>query len=554
VTVQAHHARRRLLLCLLGLVAVAGLATARLVALARAAPTDFDDAYMYLRYAIHLLAGQGLAWNAGEGSVYGVTSLLHVAVVAFVKAISSLAPAAVLQTASGGAAIGFLAALVGITALCSRHPRLQRNWIFWAAVVLPLVAFREAFGFHAGTGMDTMVSALANAVLVFCTLQFAQAPNLARALWAALAALLAVLARPDNVLCALACPVLAVVLLAPQPKGKPLAAFTLILGGMLVALAFAEWRWLGSPLPLSFFAKQPGYYGGFAGEFGWNPFLFLKVFGLSAWPYVVVLILSADRAGLRRAVALLLPALATMLVLGRFNQIMGHLGRFYFPFLPYFFAAGALEFDAWLVRVHAGRAAGPTTMLRRAGLAAGMVLVGSLALSMAADRYSGRVQSQQLAPAGGFHTSAQAPLPDLDSWQAAHAVADMAAASLARTSFAMSEHGLPGALAPQVTIIDMLGLHDPYFARHGFSAPELFRRSPDVIWLPHADHTQMLRDILDSDQFWKHYEFYPDAFFHGIALRTDSPSYPRLAALLSSQWQKAYPGLSMADYRAERGD
>jgi hypothetical protein len=118
----------------------------------------------------------------------------------------------------------------------------------------------------------------------------------------------------------------------------------------------------------------------------------------------------------------------------------------------------------------------------------------------------------------------------------------------------MSEHGLPGALAPQVTIIDVLGLHDPYFAHHGFSTAELFRRQPDVIWLPHADHTQMLRDILDSDDFWQHYAFYPDAFFHGIALRTDAPSYPRLGALLSAQWRKAYPGLWMADYRAERGE
>ena len=549
------RARRSLLLGLLGLVTVAGLAAARLAALARAAPTDFDDAYMYLRYAIHLLAGQGVAWNAGEGSVYGVTSLLHLAVVAFAKTIfPGLAPAAVLQTASGGAAIGFLGALVGIAALYSRHPRLHRNWIFWTAVVLPLVAFREAFGFHASTGMDTMVSALANALLVFCTLQLAQAPTLSRVLWAVLAALLAVLARPDNLLCALACPALAIVLLAPGPQGKPFAAFTLILGGLLVVLVLAQWHWLGSPLPLSFFAKQPWYYAGFAGEFAWNPFLFLKVFALSVWPFGVALILFADRAGLRRAVVILLPALASMMVLCRFNQIMGHLGRFYYPFLPFFVAAGALEFDAWLGRMRAGLAVGWASMLRRAGLATGMVLVGSLSLSIAADRYSRRAEAQKLVPTGGFRTSAQTPLPDLDSWQAAHAIADLAAAAPARTTFAMSEHGLPGALAPQATLIDVLGLHDPYFARHGFSAAELFRRKPDVIWLPHADHTQMLRDIFDSDDFWNHYEFYPDAFFHGIAMRTDSAGYQRLAALLSVQWQKAYPGLPLIDYRAERGD
>jgi hypothetical protein len=542
------------MLGLLGLVAVAGLAVTRLVVLARAAPTDFDDAYMYLRYAIHLLAGQGLAWNPGEASVYGVTSLLHLAAVALVRTIlPSLTPAAVLQASSGGAAIGFLAAMIASAALCSRQPRLERNWIFWTAVVVPLVAFREAFAFHAGTGIDTMASALANAAVVFFTLQFARAPNGSRALLAALASLLAVLARPDNFLCALFCPLLAVELLAPKPKRKPLVTFALILGGLLALLALAEWLLLGSLLPLSFFAKQPWYYRGFAGEFSWNPFLFLKVFALSAWPFLAALILFADRAGLRRAVALLVPPIVTMLLLCRFNQIMGHLGRFDYPFLPFFVIAGALEFDAWLGRMRAGRAGSSAALALRAGLVVGATVAGSLALSFAADLYSRRAQTQKLAPIDGFHTSAQTPLPELDSWQAAHAIADMAASAPVGASFAMSEHGLPGALAPQTAIIDVLGLHDPAFARHGFSASEFFRRKPDVIWLPHADHTQMLRDILDSAEFWDHYVFYPDAFFHGLALRTDSPNYTQLAQLFSAQWQKFYPGLPCAEYQAVRG-
>ncbi len=532
---------------------MAGLVVARITELARAAPTDFDDAYMYLRYADHLLAGQGMAWNAGEVSVYGVTSLLYLGAVVLVKIVFPwLTPAAVLQVASGGAAMGFLAALIGVAALCSRHARLAGNWIFWAAILLPLLAFREAFAFHAGTGMDTMMSALANTVLVFCTLQFASAPNGWRATAAALASLLAVLARPDNLPCALLCPVLAVWLLAPWPKAKSMVTFAALAGGLLAALALAERALLGSFLPLSFLAKQPWYYAGFVGEFGWNPFLFLRVFALSAWPFVVALILFADGRGLRRAAALLVPALATFGVLFRFNQIMGHLGRFYYPFLPFFVAAGVLEFDAWMGRTRAGHGARPAPMLWRAGLAAAATLVGGLSLSAAAQAYSSRSQTQRLADLDGFHTTAEAPLPEIDSWQAAHAIGEMARAAPAGASFAMSEHGLPGALAPRTTVIDVLGLHDPYFARHGFSAAELFRRKPDVLWLPHADHTQMLRDILDSDDFWNHYAFYPDAFFYGIALRSDGPHSARLAELLSAQWCKTYPGLPMADYRAMR--
>ena len=543
------------LLAILGVALATGVAAVRLVALARAAPTDFDDAYMYLRYASHLLAGQGLSWNPGEGSVYGVTSLLHLAVVACVKAIlPTLSPAAVLRTASGGAAVGFVAALVALAALGSRHPRLHRNWILWSALIVPLLTLPEAFTFHAGTGMDTMLSALANTVLILFTLSFAKTPTSARAWGTALAALLAVLARPDNMLCAMLCPLLAVLLLAPRPHTKPLAVFAASAVGLLALLVLGTWLALGSPLPLSFFAKQPGYYAGFAGEFGWNPFLFLKVFARSAWPFVVALILFADGAGARRAAVLLVPALVTLVALGRFNQIMGHLGRLDYPFLPFFAAAGILEFDAWLERRRAGQAVASAAMGWRAVLAVAVLLAGNLSLSMAAGWYDGRAQVETLAPLGGFHILATSPLPDLDSWQSAHAIANMAAAAPAGTRFAMSEHGLPGALAPQATIIDVLGLHDPTFARHGFSATELFRRKPDVLWLPHPDHTQMLRDILDSDEFWDYYAFYPDAFFYGIALRTDAPHHAHLAELLHEQWRKAYPGLPMVDYRALRGD
>ena len=222
----------------LGLLIVVGMVAVRLAALAHAAPTDFDDAYMYLRYADHFIAGQGMVWNLGESSVYGVTSLLHLAVVVLVKvSFPWLGPAAVLQVASGSAAVGFLAALIGIVALCSQHLRLARNWIFWTAVMVLLVGFHEAFGFHAGTGMDTMLSALSNAVLVFFSLQFAKAPTFTRALWAAAASLLAVLARPDNLLCALFCPVLAILLLAPGPRSKPLVMFGVFAGGLQIGRA-----------------------------------------------------------------------------------------------------------------------------------------------------------------------------------------------------------------------------------------------------------------------------------------------------------------------------
>jgi hypothetical protein len=541
--------QRSFFLACLGLLLVALMAMERLAFLARAAPTDFDDAYTYLRYTQHWLSGHGVAWNEGEGSVFGVTSLLHLVLVTAIRwAFPQITMARVLQTASGAAAVALLAALVAVAALCCRHPRLAKNWVLWSAAFVALLGFREAFGFHAGTGMDTMLSALCNAVLVFFVLRLADKPTAARAGCAVAAAVLSVLARPDNVICATLSPALAIALLTNGPRAKLIAGYVGACAGAFGLLAFAAWRILGSPVPLSFFAKQPWFYGGFAGEFGWNPFRFLGVFLLSAWPFVVAVLLFADRSGWRRTVVLLAPALLTIASLFRFNQIMGHLGRFYYPFLPFFVVAGALQFDGWLSRAAYGIR--PKAMLARAALAIAIVFAVRAGLGVGAERYAARGSDQRLSSVGGYQVAAATPLPEVDSWESARQIAAIAGAAPAGARFAMSEHGLPGALAPHVAIVDVLGLHDPTFARRGFSAAELFRRRPDVIWMPHADHTDMLRDIVSSDGLWGHYDFYPEAFFHGIAIRRDGPYADALAPLLVSAWNATYPGLSMADYRA----
>ena len=545
--------RRSLLLGGLGLLLVGIMAIERLAFLSHAAPSDFDDAYTYLRYAQHWLAGDGIVWNTGEATVFGVTSLLHLAVVTAIRrGFPALPMWHVLQVASGAAAIGLLAALVAIAALVARDPRLSRNWIFWAGMLLPLVAFREAFGFHAGTGMDTMLAALSNAVLIFFSLQLGAKPTTGRIALAVAAGAVSVLARPDNLICAVLCPTLAILLLAERPIVRPLVLHGSMSVLVLGLLALGAWHLLGTPVPLSFFVKQPGYYSGFAGEFGWNPFRFLDVFLIAAWPFVVAVILFGDRAGWRSAVVLLAPALSTVAALFRFNQIMGHLGRFYFPMLPFFVVAGLLQFDRFVSRPrHALR---PKVLLARAAVAFVVVAVVRAGLGSAGERYASRSDAQTLPPIVGYQVAAAESLPEVDSWESARRIAAIAAAAPAGARFDMSEHGLPGALAPNIAIVDVLGLHDADFALHGFSAAEFFRRGADFIWMPHSDHAFMLKEILASDEFWAHYAFYPDAFFHGVAVRTDGKHAAALGHLLSSAWDWTYPGIAMADHRAARSD
>jgi len=537
----------RLLLALV----VGGVSAERFNAFWRAGPTDFDDAYMYLRYAHSALAGQWLAWNPGEPPVYGVTSLLHLLFVTLIRGLlPGVGHAVVLQVASGLATVFLLA---GLAALCGRFcqcARLRGNYLFWGALLLPLLCFREAFFFQAHTGMDTMLAALANTAVVFASLHLAERPSSGRALAAAVVGLVAIEARPDNVIIAALCPLLALVLLAPRPRLRPLMLWAGTFAGLVLIDLTLKWRVLGTPVPLAFYAKQPWYYQGFVGEFTWNPFWFLEVALATVSPFLAATLIFARRASLRLLLVLLIPAVATMAALFFVNQIMGHLGRLYFPSLPLLVAAGVLVTDRWMSDP-------PTTGLLRSlliRLACALLVLfgGARALEAAGRVYQDRAQTQTLASLDGYQISAAETLPEIDSWRASREMARLAAESAPGTSFAMSEHGLVGAEAPRAVIIDLLGLHDAIFARAGFSAAELWRRRPDVIWMPHPDHTQMLHDILASNQLWQDYVFYPDAFTYGVAFRKDGPEFSALQAHFLKQWAGLYPGFLPENYLARQ--
>src|SRR5581483_1025467 len=489
----------------------------RVRAIAAAPPTDFDDAYMFVRYANNLIAGHGLAWNPGEPA-YGVTGLAHLLAVAALRfARPAWSDARVLVTASAGAALAALAVLSLACARFASHPWLRGHRWRCAALVVPLAAYSEPFWFHATRGMDTMSSLLANAALIFAVLRLAERPTRAAAAWCALASWAAFFARPDDAVYALACPLLAIALLCPPPRRALVLAFAPLAAALVAAHLLAARHFLGTALPLALYAKRPHAYGGFVGEYTWNPFLFLEVFFRGAAPFAIALVLCAGRRHARALVVLLAPVALTFAGFFAVNQIMGHLGRFYFPSLAFFVVAAALAAD------EPAFARAPARLGARVAIALAAIVGGGAALEAAGARYERRAESQPLASLGGYHIAAAHPLPELDSWRSSLEIARIAAAAPPGTRFAMSEHGVVGARAPGAVIIDLVGLHDRAFALGGFSARELFRRP------------------LDADEFWTRYDFYPDVFTYGLALRKDGPRAAAVRALVEKSFGENYP-------------
>ena len=106
---------------------------------------------------------------------------------------------------------------------------------------------------------------------------------------------------------------------------------------------------------------------------------------------------------------------------------------------------------------------------------------------------------------------------------------------------------------PAVTLIDIAGLNDTRIARQGFSMDDLLTRAPDLIWLPHHDHTGLRAAILGDARLYRDYVLLDGAFGYGLAVRRDGPHRAAIEAGLRQAWAALYPGRVMADYVA-RGE
>ena len=519
----------------------------------RRIPTTFDDAYMFERYARNIVDGYGIAWNRGEGAAFGTTSLLYLASVALVRVVAPGPDAGALLPIIS-ATFGLLAVLAMGRATTFFRSDALRSLPSAALTVflLALAVLNRGFLYHATSGMDTTLSILTNALLILAVLQWIERRTSRTLTLTLVAAYTTYLARPDNLLFAVAFPVLAIWVLGMGPRRRAGVAYVGALSAVLaVDLAMRAWAF-GDPFPLPMYAKRMNFYAGYLGHHKWNAGGYLFDIARAAAPFLALSVLTLTRVTARIAAAFLLPVLVVFAGLFAAVQIMGYEARLYYPSLPFIVVGSLLMLDRFLL-ARDGRmpVRGSDRDLLRVALALVTIAAATSdqlrGWSESAYRRVRAVQPHSVAATVACGTPVAMP-PALGWWQVNATIAGMAARLPAGTRLVASEHGRVGASALQVHIIDPLGLHDRWFAHHGFSAEELFRREPDLIWFPHPDYSSMVDAIRASPAFREAYDDYPGAFDYGLAIRKTSS--PEIRSAVEDAWRDAYGARPMADFLA----
>lgn len=462
-----------------GLLCSVALLTSALVRAWRA-PLTFDDAFMYYRYAKNVQAGHGISWNSNGVHTYGLTSLPWLLFV-IPAALAPLSVSHALEISSWGTGIAALAVIVSaVTTFAKSTP--GSYWPAAAALVAVPLSLNPDFVALATTGMDTMLALAANALLVLALLRFRAEPSAPRAWLTGFASVASVLIRPDSGLCAILGPALTWYALGlPRRWGLlvPLAVFPLTLIAAYLLLCHL---YFGSALPLGFYAKTGHAYAGYVGSTRAAYRLFL--FGNLVSFFLALCCGTIRRKQWAEVLPFFGPACLTALYLLTVRQIMGLYGRFYLPLLPFFVIPALLVFDDFIARADRRMEAWRLVAALLLVLVLGPNARSVQGLASALDR-------QRIAPIDVPILAHRATRPlATTAWlgtdteeRTRAAVAEEIVRPLPKGAVvAASEVGYLGAIAPQVDVVDLVGLNDTQIGIRGFSMDYLLSTPPDFIW------------------------------------------------------------------------
>jgi hypothetical protein len=509
-------------------------------------PLQFDDAFMFERYAFHFRNGLGISWNLDGVHTGGMTSLGW---------FLAVLPGSYFPLREGQplAMASFATGLIGILILAWQISKLSSSTVlrqFW--LVLPMLVLllncTHIFRANMITGMDTMLSFTLNGALSVSIWSLCERKDDSfQFILVGFLGACAVIVRPENGLLATAAPLLAVLLLMDRQRRIKFIWLAMTFGVVMLFYVISYHAYFHAWLPLSFYMKSQHPYRGYVGAVKWAPEKYLVEFIVLSIPMMAFPLMGLDRKTLRVAAIYMVPVALTFVYLHGVTQIMGAAARYYVPFIAPVLVAACWMSDLTLQKDWPHILRRRLRVIAASWLAFGVVAAASWRPLM--RRSANRLHVEPYA-AARLITPAASSLPERPWLQVIMVLANQVIKLLpAETVVAASEVGIIGADAPNVNVIDLAGLNDNDIALHGFDMNRLLDRNPLIIWFPHSDYTWQRQVMFCSPKLIdKYIVIGGKAFNYSIAIRRDTHETEHVMKDLAEAFSTLYPDARITDY------
>lgn len=509
--------------------------------------TTFDDAYMFIRYAVNFLSGHGFAWNPDGIQTYGVTSILYLLFIIIVRWLFPLADAGAILSVSSFVLGLFVPVAIAAGSMQTATSEFFKKYRFLFPIFTTIILMLSShYQLHMVSGMDTTLSILCNTLLIIATIGWIKKTTHFSLILVVIASYASFLTRPDSLIYAVLFPILYGWFFLREARTKTILWFCLAIAITLLLDTLVKYWIFGDPLPLPFYTKRAGYLDGYRDISMWNPASYLFIFFREMFPFIAIIFLGTTTKSWRLVLIFFFPVILTFAYFFSFTQIMGFWARYYFPALPFFVMGGFMVLDQ-RVR-NTPNLKQNFTMHSVLTLLTAVFLFLPISKSTIEMAYETRFMSSPRIYKSSISHNLNGHFPKLGWWTSINAMSELISQLPAGTRVAMSEHGLVGAKSPEIYIIDLIGLHDPFFAHNGFMSSNLFERNPDMIWLPPPAYTKILASIQDDPGLSTEYDYYPGAFDNGLAIRRKAEQYELIMKVIANIWLKYYPDIDMEGY------
>lgn len=508
-----------------------------------------DDAFIFTRYADNILSTGTPSFNSGYEATYGFTSPAFLCVVLPIRAVLSQNPALTMLCSSAVCGLIFILLLIVMirNSIDGMNPPL--NHIIAAIVLLSFAFAVNNFSIHFLSGMDTMSALAFLTGYIFVCIWHQRSLTVSSTLLMGFMGGLAFSFRPDLLIYTFSVPV-AILLFSSNRSArlKATGVISVTLISVLFQILFYS-KYLNSPLPLSFYAKSSSHYGSYLRE-SYHLFSLKQLCNyIFSFPLLFSVIgmalfidfrrwwqgISAIGKGLLLATAAFFGYHLFFVI-----PIMGYSQRFYYPTLP------ALLFLAVRSVIFINERTSLNDILHKELIdkvdSKVILAVTVLFLMFFFGPPFTRDVYHLVKTDNGEYRGFDVTEEYRERWTGYWFCLDEFSLLPDDMVIAATEIGHPLAMNPGKIILDLTGLNETMIAHNGFSPDSFFQRfQPDLIYMPHPDYREMIRQIYADSFFINHYEMFPSSDLSttiALALNRDSKYYDRMLQIVSDNTRR----------------